>query len=105
MGFPTRLENTEMNVLTFSEARASLKQAMDKVCDDHQPTVITRQRGEHVVMMSLADFDSWQETIYLLSSPKNAQHLMESIAQLKAGRIRTLELTDNETKRPQQTSS
>jgi PHD/YefM family antitoxin component YafN of YafNO toxin-antitoxin module len=41
----------------------------------------------------------------LLSSPKNAQHLMESIAQLKAGRIRTLELTDNETKRPQQTSS
>lgn len=49
MGFPTRLENTEMNVLTFSEARASLKQAMDKVCDDHQPTVITRQRGEHVV--------------------------------------------------------
>lgn len=94
-----------MNVLTFSEARASLKQAMDQVCFGHQPTVITRQRGEHVVMMSLADFDSWQETVYLLSSPKNAQHLMESIAQLKAGRVRTLEPTDNKSQRPKQTSS
>ncbi len=83
-----------MNVLTFSEARASFKQAMDDVCNDHVPTVITRQRGEHVVMMSLADFNSMQETMYLLSSPKNANRLMESIAQLKAGKTRKLELNN-----------
>ena len=40
-----------MNVLTFSEARASLKTVMDKVCEDHDPTVITRVNGEHVVLM------------------------------------------------------
>lgn len=66
--------------------------------------LMPKQKEEHVVMMSLADFDSWQETVYLLSSPKNAQHLMESIAQLKAGRVRTLEPTDNESQRPKQTS-
>jgi antitoxin YefM len=75
-----------MNVLTFSEARASFKQAMDDVCRDHNPTVITRQRGEHVVLMSLSDFNSIEETMYLLSSTRNAQRLMESIAEIKEGK-------------------
>lgn len=74
-----------MNVLTFSEARAGLKQAMDEVCRDHEPAVVTRQRGEHVVLISLDDFNSMQETLYLLGSPANAQRLNESIAQFTAG--------------------
>jgi antitoxin YefM len=74
-----------MKVLTFSDARAGLKSAMDSVCADRAPTIITRPRGEHVVMMSLEDFNSMQETMHLLSSPKNATRLMESIAQLHAG--------------------
>jgi len=74
-----------MQVLTFSEARAGLKQAMDDVCRDHEPTVITRQRGEHVVLMSLEDFNSMNETIYLLGSASNASRLRESVAQHKAG--------------------
>lgn len=85
-----------MNVITFSEARASLKSVMDDVCKDHNPTVVTRVSGEHVVMLSLADFNSMEETMYLLSSPKNANRLMESIAQLKAGRVHTKELIRNE---------
>lgn len=89
-----------MNVLTYTEARASFKQAMDNVCRDHEPTVITRQRGEHVVMLSLEDFNSMQETIYLLSSPKNAQRLYESIAQIKAGtaKIREIPAIEHKTK-------
>ena len=47
-----------MNILTFSEARAGLKTVMDDVCKDHAPTVITRVSGEHVVMLSLSDFNS-----------------------------------------------
>ncbi|MBM5459044.1 type II toxin-antitoxin system prevent-host-death family antitoxin [Pseudomonas sp. P66] len=74
-----------MQVLTFSEARAGLKQAMDDVCRDHEPTVITRQRGEHVVLMSLEDFNSMNETMYLLGTATNASRLRESIAQHKAG--------------------
>lgn len=85
-----------MNILTFSEARAGLKTVMDDVCTDHTPTVITRVNGEHVVMLSLSDFNSIEETIYLLGSAKNASRLMESIAQLKAGRAQTRELIRNE---------
>lgn len=85
-----------MNILTFSEARASLKSVMDDVCKDHNPTVVTRVNGEHVVMLSLADFNSMEETLYLLSSQKNASRLMESIAQIKAGKALQRELIRNE---------
>jgi antitoxin YefM len=85
-----------MNILTFSEARASLKTVMDDVCKDHTPTVITRVSGEHVVMLSLSDFNSIEETMYLLGSAKNASRLMESIAQLKAGKAHFRELIGNE---------
>ena len=85
-----------MNILTFSEARAGLKTVMDDVCKDHAPTVITRVSGEHVVMLSLSDFNSIEETMYLLGSAKNASRLMESIAQLKAGKAQFRGLTGNE---------
>ncbi|QKY12001.1 type II toxin-antitoxin system Phd/YefM family antitoxin [Janthinobacterium lividum] len=81
-----------MNILTFSEARAGLKAVMDDVCTDHSPTVITRQSGEPVVMLSLADFNSIEETLYLLGSKKNANRLLESIEQLKAGKAQKREL-------------
>ena len=85
-----------MNIVTFSEARASLKTVMDNVCKDHTPTVVSRVNGEHVVMLSLADFNSMKETLYLLSSPANANHLLESIAQLKAGQAQARELIRDE---------
>jgi len=77
-----------MNIVTFTEARAGFKAMMDAVCQDHTPTVITRVGGEHVVMLSLDDYNSMQETMHLLSSAKNAGRLMESIAQLRAGRAK-----------------
>lgn len=92
-----------MNVLTYSEARAGFKQAMDDVCRDHTPMLITRQGGEHVVMVSLEDFSAMQETLYLLSSPKNAERLARSVAQINArkGTPRKL-LKDEPTESPQQ---
>jgi antitoxin YefM len=69
-----------------------LKRVMDDICKDHNPTVITRVNGENVVMLSLADFNSMEETLHLLSSPKNAGLLMESIAQLEAGKAQSREL-------------
>jgi antitoxin YefM len=59
---------------------------MDKVCDDHAPIVITRNREQAVVMMSLADYEALEETAYLLKSPKNARRIMSAIAQLDAGK-------------------
>ncbi|RJG16978.1 type II toxin-antitoxin system Phd/YefM family antitoxin [Massilia cavernae] len=85
-----------MNIMTFSEARAELKSVMDNVCNDHTPTVITRVNGEHVVMLSLADFNSIQETLHLLGSAKNASRLLKSVAQIKAGKAQARELIRNE---------
>lgn len=85
-----------MNVITFIDAQTSLNTVMDDVCKDHKPILITRADGEHVVMLSLTDFNSMEETLYLLSSPKNTNRLMESVAQLKAGQVHTKELIRHE---------
>lgn len=75
-----------MQVETFSNARNNLKAVMDRVVADRAPVKITRQRGEGVVMISESDWASMEETLYLLSSPKNAARLAESIVELDAGR-------------------
>jgi len=85
-----------MNILTFSEARAGFKQALDAVCKDHEPTVITRQRGEHVVMISLDDYNSLQETLHLLGTPANADRLRRSIAEFRAGKTFVKDLLTND---------
>ena len=74
-----------MDVVTYSDARKNFKAIMDRVVDNSDFTVITRQRGRPVVMISLDEWNSIQETNHLLSSPKNAARLRESIAQLDAG--------------------
>ncbi len=75
-----------MDAITYSAARANLADTMDRVCDDHEPIIITRSGQQAVVMVSLEDFKSLEETSYLLRSPKNAQRLLESIAALEAGK-------------------
>lgn len=73
-----------MQILPFTQARAGLKQVMDDVCRDHEPVVITRQRGNPVVMLSLDDYNSMAETMYLLGTENNATRLRGSIAKHKA---------------------
>ena len=84
-----------MHVITFSQARADLKQTMDDVCRDHEPAVITRQRGEPVVILSLEDYNAMTETMYLLGSEPNATRLRRSIALHKAGKTFTKEISLN----------
>jgi antitoxin YefM len=74
-----------MTAITYSAARENLAATMNLVCDDHDPVIITRKRNQAVVMVSLEDYESLQETAYLLRSPKNAQRLSEGIAQLEKG--------------------
>ncbi len=83
-----------MNVLTFTDTRANLKEVMDRVVEDHAPVVVTRQKAEAVVMISLADWNSMEETVRLLSSPANATRLMEAVAQLDAGKGAERELIE-----------
>ncbi len=83
-----------MNTITYTSARSNLAQTMEKVCDDHDPIIITRKAARPVIMMSLDDYEALEETAYLLRSPKNARRLLESIAQLEAGKGTEKELTD-----------
>jgi antitoxin YefM len=74
-----------MNVLSYSDTRAHLKEVMDRVVEDRAPVVVTRRRGEAVVMVSLADWSAMEETLHLMSSPANAQRLAAAVGQLEAG--------------------
>ena len=74
-----------MNAMSFSETRANLKAVMDRVVADKVPIAITRQRGEGVVMVSQSEWDSIEQTLYLLRSPKNAMRLLDAIRGLGAG--------------------
>jgi antitoxin YefM len=74
-----------MDVLTYSDARANLKGVMDQVVNDSVQIVITRQKAEAVVLVSLSDWNAMAETMHLLATPTNAARLRQSIAQLEAG--------------------
>lgn len=73
-----------MKTVTYTAARATLARTMDEVTEDHAPVLITRQKGEPVVMMSLADYEALEETAYLLKSPANAERLLRSMKAVRA---------------------
>jgi antitoxin YefM len=75
-----------MDAISYSTARANLATTMDRVCDDHEPIIITRNGQQSVVMLSLEDFTALEETSYLLRSPTNAKRLLTAIEQLSAGK-------------------
>jgi len=74
-----------MNTLNYTTLRKNLAAAIDSVIDDHNPLLITKGSDKAVVMMSLDDWNAWQETIYLLQNPSNAERLLESIADFDKG--------------------
>jgi antitoxin YefM len=74
-----------MEAITYTNARQNLAKTMEKVCQDHSPVIITRKMNESVVIMSLEDYKSLEETAYLIRSPKNMRRLVESISQLENG--------------------
>lgn len=86
-----------MQPISYTHARQNLAATMDKVIQDHEPVVITRGNAGAVVMLSLEDYNSMQETAYLLGNPANAERLREAIAAHKAGRAEEFSLDDLET--------
>lgn len=75
-----------MDAISYSKARQNLAKTLDRVCENHEPLLINRQRGDSVVVMSLADFESLEETAYLLRSPANAARLISAIHNLESGK-------------------
>lgn len=83
-----------MNALTYTHTRQHLADVMRKVNEDHAPVVVTSQRGKPVVIMSLDDYQSLEETAYLLRNPKGAQRLLDSVVELQNGGGTVKELID-----------
>jgi antitoxin YefM len=74
-----------MDSIPYAKARAELAKLMERVCERHEPVTITRRGGNPVVMLSLADYRSLEETAYLLRSPENARRLIDAIDELERG--------------------
>ena len=81
-------------VLNYSEVRQHLKSVLDTVVEDRIAVVIRRKSGEPVIMMAKSEHDSMMETYHLLRSPRNAERLRESIAEVQAGDVIAATLND-----------
>ena len=83
-----------MDAITYTAVRANLASAMDRVCNDHEALIITRNGEQSVVMLSLEDYKALEETAYLLRSPKNAERLINSVNSLRAGKAKPRRLIE-----------
>ncbi|MBX3178584.1 MAG: type II toxin-antitoxin system prevent-host-death family antitoxin [Candidatus Hydrogenedentes bacterium] len=83
-----------MESISLSTFRRDLSQVLDKVNDDHTPMLITRPNGRPVVIMSADDFHSYEETAYLMASPRNAERLDRAVSDIAEGRFVARELRE-----------
>ena len=75
-----------MEITTYSNFRQNLKSFLDSVLSSKAPLYITRAKGEDVVVLSKSDYESMEETLYLLSSSNNADRLAKGIEEFKQGK-------------------
>lgn len=77
-----------MEVLNYSTLRSNLKAVLDSVVDDHETVIITRG-DDNAVIISLEEYNSWQETLHLLSTENNRKRLSEAIKRDKKASLKT----------------
>lgn len=83
-----------MSTISYTDLRRRLASAMDQVNEDHAPLYITRQKGKAAVLLSADDYASIEETLHLMSSPRNATRLTEAIDGLRRGEGEARELIE-----------
>ena len=83
-----------MEITTYSNFRQNLKAFMDSVLKNRAPLFITRTKGEDVVMLSKEDYESMEETLYLLSNPRNAERLAKGLREYEEGKGVKRDLVD-----------
>jgi antitoxin YefM len=84
-----------MQVVSFTELRKNMKNIMDQCCQDHDLMIVTRQQEPALVMMSLEEYNSWQETLYLMKNPNNHLQIMKSIENIRKGKVRAKDLIED----------
>ena len=83
-----------MRHVTFTDLRNNLASHLDKVEDDRDELIVVRQNHNPVVIVALSEWEGMKETLHLLSTPANAEHLLKSIADADAGKMTERELID-----------
>jgi antitoxin YefM len=83
-----------MNVVTFTDLRKNLKHIMDMSMGDHEPVIVKRSQGRDMILLSLRDYKSLEETAYLLGNNANANHLRRSLKNLKEGKFSQKDLIE-----------
>ncbi|MBC7286376.1 type II toxin-antitoxin system prevent-host-death family antitoxin [Hoeflea sp.] len=83
-----------MKHTTSTDLRKNLSAMMDRVNDDHEPVIVTRAKGKPVVMISLEDYQSMDETAYLLATPANRAALMAAISDEDPARMVEVSMDD-----------
>jgi antitoxin YefM len=83
-----------MTTVTLTEAKQNLEKLIEQVIADAEPIILSTEAGLEAVLLSLDEFNSWKETLYLLTNPANAAHLRKSISEASAGQVRENELID-----------
>jgi antitoxin YefM len=83
-----------MDTINYSTFRSNLASVLDKVNDNHVPVLVTRQNGKPAVILSLEDYNSYEETVYLMASPINARRLNQAITEAEAGKVVRHELLE-----------
>lgn len=83
-----------MQAVTLKDAKRNLPRLVEQILADAEPRIVVTDTGEQVVVMPLDEFNSWKETLYLLSNPANAAHLRRSIEEFEAGQATQRELVE-----------
>ena len=83
-----------MRHVTYTDLRNNLASHLDKVEQDRDELIVTRQNHDPVVIVPLSDWEGMKETLYLLSNPVNAEHLLKSIAEADEGKLVEHDLVD-----------
>lgn len=83
-----------MEAINYSDLRQNLKKYLDSVSQDHHPLIVTRKNNKNVVILSMDDYNSLNETHYLFSTQNNQEHLQKSLLQLRSGKGNPRDLMD-----------
>jgi antitoxin YefM len=88
------LESSAMNAVTLKDDKLNLEELVEQVIADAEATIVVTKSGDRVVVLPLDEYNSWKETLYLLSNPANADRLRRSIAEAEAGKAQEQELRE-----------
>lgn len=83
-----------MDAINYTDLRKNLKSFLDKVYNNHEPLIITRKNNENIVLLSIDDYNSFMETIYLLSNTSNSKRILSSLESARNGKTFEKELID-----------